>query len=268
MGVSMATFGLITEASLGGSLVEFDKLLAKMQLVIDKANQPAEELGFWASLGTSIKDTATRLGDFSDSAAALGQRMTEDFVRGLVDVWSDASKGFDDFVKSFLANMAKMIAEMLLFNAIQKAIGLLQGAFTADVTVTNSTTGGNLPGIEFAEGGYVNGPHTMMDSVNAMLTPGEFVSDYKTVQHYGIDWFRAMKQQVIPRSVVSPVAAPPTPSRNFATGGPVVSTVSGSGATISKSVVVSDEQSFDRMLRGGRASLLEILGEEGFRPSS
>jgi hypothetical protein len=62
--------------------------------------------------------------------------------------------------------------------------------------------GGTVPGLDYGGAvvsGFAYGGAMGTDTIHAMLTPGEFVTQTSAVQHYGTDLFHALNQRQIPK---------------------------------------------------------------------
>lgn len=96
-----------------------------------------------------------------------------------------AEQAFSDFARSTIRQITQMIIQAQIFNS------LFGGA---------NNTGGFWGGLgaaatPMATGGYVQGPGTSTsDSILARLSNGEYVTDARTVRHYGVDFFRNLQR--------------------------------------------------------------------------
>jgi hypothetical protein len=106
-----------------------------------EAMQPitADLRGFWAKSGVD---------------ADLLRDSVSDLADGLVDVFSGAEKSFSNFLRTFLAGIAKMIAQQMLYNAIAGALKSWGVAGFAD----GGVFAGGRQVQAFAGGGIVGGP--------------------------------------------------------------------------------------------------------------
>lgn len=132
------------------------------------------------------------------------------FASGLSGAFADIAdstkslgEAFADFAKNFINQTIQMITQALILKTIQGSLGII-----------GFSQGGLVPG--FATGGHVRGPGSgTSDSIIARLSNGEFVSDAKTVQHFGVDFFENLKRMARGGVPISPKGSIP----GFADGG-------------------------------------------------
>lgn len=147
-----------------------------------------------AQLGDQLDDNNQKANDFNkkiiDSAKNQAASGLANSLVDIADGTKKADESFSDFAGNFLKNITRMITESLILQAIQSSIGgpAVPGAATGGL----ATNGGIK---KFATGGQVSGPGTgTSDSILARLSNGEFVSDAKTVSHFGPEFFGNLKR--------------------------------------------------------------------------
>ena len=195
----------------------------------------------------------------------------------------DLKERFAQFLQGLAKQILQTIFTLLVATAVAKAFGV--------PLASNPESIPSLP--SFAEGGTVPDAGSPIprpasvpksDTTLAWLTPGEVVQSLAAVRNYGADVLLALNDGLIDplalralaglggqRSVRRSVAA--SGALSFANGGLVpsqgVSAAKDASERIGKSepaqpaiaVVVGNEQSLDRMLRGGRRAMLDFLSE-------
>ena len=198
------------------------------------------------------------LSDIRTLGKNVGASLSTDLATGLVDTFIEGKQSFGDFLRTFLAGIAKMIAQTLLLAAIRSAFGI--------PAIGAINTGGQVGAggaVRRAEGGPIPGGGPNRDSVHALLTPREWVIQRPSSDYYGRSIMSAINSRAIPRSLLAPFAGSSAmrASTRFATGGEAVSAVSQGSAefNMTRAVVVSDEQSFDRLQTQGQDAFLRNL---------
>lgn len=154
----------------GGAVKQFDDLAISIEHVTDVIIEQQDELSVWQYMAL----------DAVDSFAA-------GFADTLVDGIMSGKMAFQDFAHSFLVEISKMIAEQIIFNALQKALGGIGGSFLGGLFGAASTSsysgayasGGTIPAGSFGLVGergaeLVRGPATVTsasDTAAAMVQP-------------------------------------------------------------------------------------------------
>ena len=150
-----------------------------------------------------VKTDVTKLGEESRQVfAAIGNTAVSSFSSAFASVsdgTKSASQGFKDFASSAVASIQRIILEAALLRALSSAIPGVFGTPSVAAPTPAVATGGFLSGGKiikrFASGGSVVGPGSgTSDSILARLSNGEFVSDAKTVSHFGADFFTNLKR--------------------------------------------------------------------------
>lgn len=201
------TFGLSTKLSgawesiskafdSASSNVVTSGILKSEQEAIDKRTKEMEDLVKQRSrsIAESISgDLSTAFLDFADGSKT-------------------AAEAFSDFARQTVRSLAQIATQAAIMNALfppGSPMGNMIGAFASATQIKG-----------FATGGYVSGPGTgTSDSIMARLSNGEFVTDAKTVRHFGIGFFENLKSLAsggVPFKRASSVPA-------FADGGMVTS---------------------------------------------
>lgn len=126
--------------------------------------------------------TAKRWEKIQPYAQSFSQGLSNSFIE-IAEGTKDMGKAFEDFAKNFLKQMAQMIIQAQILKAIQgMGLGFAEGGMVGPVR-------------KYATGGHVRGPGSATsDSILARLSNGEFVSDARTVSHFGADFFYNLKK--------------------------------------------------------------------------
>jgi hypothetical protein len=224
---------------------ELSKLVAEMQK-LDKTKLPKNDDsgGFFEGVSQGAKKTAQELGNLGTLGEAVGGQLTAGLADGLIDTFVEAKQTFEEFAKSFIANILIMIAKALLLKAINSFLGAPVAA----------NAGGP---IGFDTGGNVPGPPVNRDVIDAKLTPGEWVIRRASSLYYGHAIMNAMNQRLIPREMFegrfNKGGSVVNLKRAFATGGAAAAGSAGNVnlQPIVQAHVIADQQTFDRLLHGG-----------------
>jgi hypothetical protein len=168
---------------------------------------------FMSGLDQVTSSTGNKLVTFSEEIAAKAKEINTqiassatDGLLALAEGTKTAEQAFADMARSIIKNIAQMIIQQTIFNAISGASGTggIGGFF------------GRAAAKGFASGGFVTGPGTSTsDSIPAMLSNGEFVTDAKTVATFGTDFFHNLKRMSRNGAVTRGVRS----GNNFAEGG-------------------------------------------------
>lgn len=213
--------------------------------------------GAWAffpgngQTNTRIVEQASQTADvLKGIAQGIGQAFaaaTDPLIDGLIN----GTLKWREFAQQFLLQIAKMIAQALVLQAIMAGLGAVGLGFN---------TGG--PVLGFATGGPIPGPNVNADIVDAKLTPGEFVIRKGAVDYYGAQMMAALNAKAFPRVALPDVTgmAPMRIGHHFAEGGEVGPGGSQATGPI-PAVLVADNQSMERLLKGGTPTLLQWMQE-------
>jgi hypothetical protein len=94
-------------------------------------------------------------------------------------------------------------------------------------------------------------------------TVGEYVNRRTAVDHYGPEIFEAMNRLIIPRDVLAMYAKPVRHSGTAMNIGGMVDSSRGSSSAgssaVGRSLVVSGEQEFDQLIKGGAPALMRFF---------
>lgn len=216
-----------------------------------------EDVGLFGGISAGLDNATEKLSTFGELGKRIGGELATALGTGLIDALGKGGQAFNQFAAGVLKNLADMIAQTLIFRAIQFGLSFIPGGGAAAAAAPA------VPG--FAEGGEVPGPPVRRDVVPAMLMPREQVMDVDTVDHYGARVFEAMRRKLIPASIFdvfrSGRGASTVARSRFAEGGGVsaslLSSVAGRGGP-GRAVVVSSEQELDRLFAGGEAAFLRM----------
>jgi TP901 family phage tail tape measure protein len=205
-----------------------------------------------------VRNATDGLYEWANVGIQAGEMVTESISGGVADAFVGAIQGTKDFgdamremASSVLADLAKMIIKAIVLRSIMSAFGF--------------NSGGEVPAIERASGGVIPGIRTHADTVNARLTPGEFVLREKATDYYeraGNGILTALNNMRIPLEVLRPFSkgiGPLNTSRFFQTGGSVASSAKQS---ITPAYIVANNQTLDRLLAGGRSAMLGWMESE------
>lgn len=161
---------------------------------------------------------------------ALANSLSNSFANAFTSVTDGTKKvgdAFSDMAQSIVQDLSRMIIQQTIYNAIA---GLLPGGASTGVATGGYVNGGQITH-RYAQGGMVRGPGTgTSDSIPARLSNGEFVSDAKTVSHFGADFFLNLKHMARSFQSPSPIL---NRTPGFANGG----LVGGAGAGETRVVI-------------------------------
>lgn len=108
----------------------------------------------------------------------------------VADGSKSAADAFNDFARSTINNLTKMILQAQLFNIIMGTFG---GAINATAGSATPNNGGGQTPLPKATGGFVSGPGTgTSDSIPARLSNGEYVIRAKAVKSLGVGFLNGL----------------------------------------------------------------------------
>lgn len=238
---------------------QLDEVIARLERYKEVLPKPEDTGDFFGGVHEGATKTIEDLGNLNKTGQKVGRALTSDLADGLVDVFVRGRQSFGEFLASFVAGIAIMIAKAELFAALKSAFGL------------GANTGGFILGpgavAHFADGGWVPGPRVNRDVVDAKLTPGEAVMSVPVVDYYGFGFIADLMARRIPREVA--LALSPRRghslllSSHFAAGGGVGDSggASRQDRRPVEAAVVSNEQNMSRLLAGGGEALWTYLGD-------
>lgn len=198
---SVFTFGL------SDVFKEFtDKLKNQFSLPV------AEEL---KSVVKTAEKESKKLSDFQkELAKSAADTVTGSFTNAYSEIASgtkSVSEAFKDMADSILQDLSRIILQKSLTQALAglfpAALGSGGGsAVVGNVASTGAYVNNGKLTHRYAAGGMVRGPGTgTSDSIPARLSNGEFVTDAKTVSHFGPDFFLNLKRMARSFSSPSPI---------------------------------------------------------------
>ena len=272
-----------TGADVGAELEKAEALLDKFAKKVEETQEIINEKpknntfgeGFIEGFFVNLNDEEKGIAAFNDglrAAEALSQGLIDTLSGGLTDALADIATGaksvkeaFGDFVRSAVLQIARLITQLLITQAIVttlRALGVVTPLNTGG-PVGGFNSGGKIPlGLPgYAGGGKLhddNGPNA--DRVVAKLTPGEFVHQRDAVRYYGDRFMHAVNNRMIPKSATESltsglsVRVPPARFRGFNEGG-VIPGATGKAAT-AQPVIVANERAMEELLKGGGNAML------------
>lgn len=164
--------------------------------------------------------------EINQYAQAISGNFANSFS-SIIDGTKSVGQAFSDMAQSIVQDLTRMIIQQAAYNAIA---GLLPGGASTGVATGGYVNGGQITH-RYAKGGMVRGPGTgTSDSIPARLSNGEFVSDAKTVSHFGADFFLNLKHMARSFQSPSPIL---NRTPGFANGG----LVGGAGAGETRVVI-------------------------------
>lgn len=149
------------------------------------------------------KETKKKSEEQNQYAQTIAGSFTNAFS-SIADGTKSVSESFADMANSIISDLTRMILQQSIYNALSGFFG------GGTATTTQAATGGFVNNGQlthrYAQGGMVRGPGTgTSDSIPARLSNGEFVSDAKTVSHFGPDFFLNLKHMARSFSMPSPI---------------------------------------------------------------
>lgn len=184
-------------------------------------NNTLSPLDAWAK---SVPKTAADINESLQSIEVQGLDGLTDAIDKVVMGTESMKQAFHELAASVLEDLLKMTIKMLLFKALEAAIGGGTGVpspdlgSSADVSVYQGSLVPSSANWGFAEGGFVSGNGTpTSDSIPAMLSNGEYVMSASSVKKFGVGFLDAINSGRLPRKsgggilgglkFISPVAA-------------------------------------------------------------
>jgi len=270
----------------GPNLVDEEEIRKAVEQAIVKGAQQGGE-----GAVTPLQKFAQNIVKNFDSGLQIMRQLTNQFATFVADLVVDAfdpNKKVDlkqRFATLFQGIVKAIIAELVKL-AIAKAILKITGA--AEGGQQGKAQGGQLG---FDSGGVVPGGHhstpafrpasvAKSDTVNAWLTPKEFVQPVRAVNKYGADLMEMMRRGAIDPAALRSVAGlgGKRASRivsssshrggGYATGGSVsssdqaaVASTAGTGGDgqVVGAVIPGNDRTMDRLLQGGKNSMLDFF---------
>jgi len=190
---AQADAGLITQAQAINDLALLRaEALPQLELERDTLQEIADRTGDPAAI-ERLAIVQTKINELTESTVDLGVAIVGTLVDGfgnaiasIIDGTKSAKEAFRDFARSALAEVAKLILQQIVLNAL-KSFG-----------VPGFSEGGLVPA--FAGGGKVTGAGGPTgDKISAKLSSGEFVMKAKSVRNYGVGFMEAINRSVFPK---------------------------------------------------------------------
>ena len=212
--------------------------------------------------------------ELKQEVQSLGEFLVANLEAPLKGLFSDLISGTKSVRNAFadmLGAMADQIAQFLIQQAVQGLLGLLGGVGAPGAVGFSLGFNEGGPVRRLAEGGGVPGTGPNVDSIPAMLTPGEFVMRRSAVQHYGASVMEGLNRMVVPADLIRhfrAVGRTPSPSGGFQRGGEVADEVMAGSTPQVLPVMVAEPATVERFLRGGAAGLMRVLAENADELSS
>ena len=156
---------------------------------------------FWEQMKLGQERAQKNIEGWGEFTARLGETMYMNFGRGFANAFVEfgvgaesAKEAFRSFAYDFFKNIAQMIAQQLMFNALAAVMGAVSPAASTAARTTSSIGA-------YGEGGEVEGssPHSKADNIIARVTAGEWVMPVKSVQHYGKEFMQRINTLKLPK---------------------------------------------------------------------
>lgn len=177
-----------------------DETTAAMTALAEKSGDPAITAGL-EQAKVQVGDLALANEELLPTFDDLVTSMEEVGAQGLSQAFSDvitgtksAKEAMADFAKDFLAQIAKMIAQQIILNALKTAaFGAAGGGQVGGAAAAGGIFGAN--GQKYSVGGRVWGRGSATsDSIPALISNGEYVIRAKAVQRYGVGLFERLNR--------------------------------------------------------------------------
>ncbi len=219
---AQADAGLITQAQAINDLAVLRaETLPQLELERDVLAEIAERTGDPAAIAR-LALVQEKLNELNETTVTLGTQIQGVFVDGvgnaiesIIDGTKTAKEAFRDFARSAFAEVAKLILQQIVLNALKSfGFGGAQGGL---VTAGGIQTGG------FASGGFVSGAGGPTgDKISAKLSSGEYVMKARSVRNYGVGFMEAINRSVFPKlEIGNRTLTVPRVKNHFAEGGMV-----------------------------------------------
>ncbi len=182
------------------------------------------------------------------------------FFETIITGSKDGKQAFGDLLRDMAKNFARFAAETIAKLLIIRAISaFLPGGFAAQSVGQGVATGSG-----FNSGGIVPGGGPDRDSVSARLTPGEYVMPRKRVQQYGAGVMNALRQGLIPASMLRNFSSGRIASRGNALQGGGQTTdqsvgLQQSGEGLVLPVMQADDNNLETILNGGESAMMRFF---------
>lgn len=270
------------------------QLLATQQQQ-ERLNQIAErpiQMGFQTALDNLDTSAFQATVQFVEQAIAqLSSTIASAILDSFLDPQKDIRESFGQLFKQLAQQLLTLLIQAIIVKSLTFAFGnsggevpLAAGSFNPGQggggNFTFGARGGQVPSrgrpslahygrkaVGLAKGGPPPGVPAS-DTVPAWLTPGEFVMRLGAVRAYGADVLSAINDAAIDPGALRALAAPVRGRRRmlqtarigYAEGGNVTpGPAQPAAGGITRAVLVPDEQTFDRLVRGGEGAFIGAI---------
>jgi lambda family phage tail tape measure protein len=152
-----------------------------------------------------VPKTAAEINQALQSIEVEGLDGLTDAIEKVITGTESMKDAFHELAASILADLLKMTIKMILFQALEAAMGGGGGGIPSpdlggemSVTGLNGGVAPSLPG-GFASGGFVSGDgSSTSDSIPAMLSNGEYVMSAAAVRKFGVEMLDAINTGRLP----------------------------------------------------------------------
>ena len=206
--------------ALGQAIIEAEtnRIAGLIEDLKSQVNDKLEALGYIGGDMTAREAASKGVNDWIEDAkrannivtnlnqavGKLSYELTDNLANGFSEAFSSIISGtmsvkesFRQMAISILEDLQKMIIKMLVFKGIEAGFNYFTSGGNSSVQQKGFDTYGGYGPFKMAKGGIVNGPIKNRDSVNTMLTPGEFVIKKSTVDVLGEDFLNALNNNAV-----------------------------------------------------------------------
>jgi hypothetical protein len=127
------------------------------------APKPTDWENYWGGFNEGIGKAIARWKDFHAAGLAAGEQIVDSGLNGIADAFADIATGqkkakdaFRDFARAFLADIARMIAKLVVMKGLQAALGIGSVTIAAE---KGAVVPGEIKSVRrFEKGGIARGP--------------------------------------------------------------------------------------------------------------
>jgi hypothetical protein len=193
-----------------------------------------------------------------------------DFFKGIITGTETVREAFGNLLAAIADQMATFLASRIARDFLNALFPTTEGggegrnAGSAVAGGVGNVVSGIIGAIfHAADGGIVPGSGPNVDTVPAMLAPGEGIVNRPAVQYYSPEAIHAINQRLVPQAVLRSFSgtAPRPTGFHFAQGGVVPPGGGMGGATVVAATVAPTEETFDRLIRGGANAYFDFIAE-------
>jgi hypothetical protein len=206
------------------SLADINARIAELNSLANRSARDPGNIGLGIVAG--FERAAAAAHGWGEVASDVAERFATGFAEATANAFdafiagtASAAAAFRSFAADFLREIAKMIIQQTILNALQRAQAAGTGG-AGPFGIIGAFLG-------FAEGGSVRGPGGPTDDrVPILASAGEWVINARAVSKYGHAFMAALNAGVLDASLwltALPHVAIPRPSFAYATGGPIAS---------------------------------------------